>query len=304
MKISSVVVLYGGTSSEREISLQSGQNIYEALQSLGYKAELLDFKDLEHIDKLRDYDFVFIALHGHEGESGLLQENLDRLGIKYSGSDSIGCKNTWNKRRFKDLLMSAAISTPKYQSYKSLNGLTIEDYKSLSYLNTNNSIFLKPAADGSSVDTFEIKNENEFIEAIKSVHDKDREFIFEQGIKFKEFTVTIIDKDIYPPIEILADGDFYNYEAKYISEDTQLIKAELSNEEQLKIQEIAIQAFNISGASGWGRVDLVQDIFKNFYILEINTVPGMTSHSCVPRSGSLSGLTYNDVVKNIINASL
>jgi len=304
MKISSVVVLYGGTSSERKISLQSGQNIYEALQSLGYKAELLDFKDLEHIDKLRDYDFVFIALHGHEGESGLLQENLDRLGIKYSGSDSIGCKNTWNKRRFKDLLMSAAISTPKYQSYKSLNGLTIEDYKSLSFLNTNNSIFLKPAADGSSVDTFEIKNENEFIEAIKSVHDKDREFIFEQGIKFKEFTVTIIDKDIYPPIEILADGDFYNYEAKYISEDTQLIKAELSDEEQLKIQEIAIQAFNISGASGWGRVDLVQDIFKNFYILEINTVPGMTSHSCVPRSGSLSGLTYNDVVKNIINASL
>ena len=304
MKIRSVVVLYGGTSSERKISLQSGQNIYEALQSLGYKAELLDFKDLEHIDKLRDYDFVFIALHGHEGESGLLQENLDRLGIKYSGSDSIGCKNTWNKRRFKDLLMSAAISTPKYQSYKSLNGLTIEDYKSLSFLNTNNSIFLKPAADGSSVDTFEIKNENEFIEAIKSVHDKDREFIFEQGIKFKEFTVTIIDKDIYPPIEILADGDFYNYEAKYISEDTQLIKAELSDEEQLKIQEIAIQAFNISGASGWGRVDLVQDIFKNFYILEINTVPGMTSHSCVPRSGSLSGLTYNDVVKNIINASL
>jgi len=304
MKISSVVVLYGGTSSERKISLQSGQNIYEALQSLGYKAELLDFKDLEHIDKLRDYDFVFIALHGHEGESGLLQENLDRLGIKYSGSDSIGCKNTWNKRRFKDLLMRADISTPKYKGYESLNGLTIEDYKSLSFLNTNNSIFLKPAADGSSVDTFEIKNENEFIEAIKSVHDKDREFIFEQGIKFKEFTVTIIDKDIYPPIEILADGDFYNYEAKYISEDTQLIKAELSDEEQLKIQEIAIQAFNISGASGWGRVDLVQDIFKNFYILEINTVPGMTSHSCVPRSGSLSGLTYNDVVKNIINASL
>jgi len=304
MKISSVVVLYGGTSSERKISLQSGQNIYEALQSLGYKAELLDFKDLEHIDKLRDYDFVFIALHGHEGESGLLQENLDRLGIKYSGSDSIGCKNTWNKRRFKDLLMRADISTPKYKGYESLNGLTIEDYKSLSFLNTNNSIFLKPAADGSSVDTFEIKNENEFIEAIKSVHDKDREFIFEQGIKFKEFTVTIIDKDIYPPIEILADGDFYNYEAKYISEDTQLIKAELSNEEQLKIQEIAIQAFNISGASGWGRVDLVQDIFKNFYILEINTVPGMTSHSCVPRSGLLSGLTYNDVVKNIINASL
>ena len=304
MKISSVVVLYGGTSSEREISLQSGQNIYEALQSLGYKAELLDFKDLEHIDKLRDYDFVFIALHGHEGEGGLLQENLDRLGIKYSGSDSIGCKNTWNKRRFKDLLMRADISTPKYKGYESLNGLTIEDYKSLSFLNTNNSIFLKPAADGSSVDTFEIKNENEFIEAIKSVHDKDREFIFEQGIKFKEFTVTIIDKDIYPPIEILADGDFYNYEAKYISEDTQLIKAELSDEEQLKIQEIAIQAFNISGASGWGRVDLVQDIFKNFYILEINTVPGMTSHSCVPRSGSLSGLTYNDVVKNIINASL
>ena len=211
MKIRSVVVLYGGTSSEREISLQSGQNIYEALQNLGLKAELLDFKDLEHIDKLTDYDFVFIALHGHEGESGLLQENLDRLGIKYSGSDSIGCKNTWNKRRFKDLLMSAAISTPKYQSYKSLNGLTIEDYKSLSFLNTNNSIFLKPAADGSSVETFEIKNENEFIEAIKSVHDKDREFIFEQGIKFKEFTVTILDKDIYPPIEILADGDFYNY---------------------------------------------------------------------------------------------
>lgn len=304
MKISSVVVLYGGTSSEREISLQSGQNIYEALQSLGYKAELLDFKDLEYIDKLRDYDFVFIALHGHEGESGLLQENLDRFGIKYSGSDSIGCKNTWNKRRFKDLLMRADISTPKYKGYESLNGLTIEDYKSLSFLNTDNSIFLKPAADGSSVDTFEIKNENEFIEAIKSVHDKDREFIFEQGIKFKEFTVTIIDKDIYPPIEILADGDFYNYEAKYISEDTQLIKAELSDEEQLKIQEIAIQAFNISGASGWGRVDLVQDTFKNFYILEINTVPGMTSHSCVPRSGSLSELTYNDVVKNIINASL
>ena len=304
MKISSVVVLYGGTSSEREISLQSGQNIYEALQSLGYKAESLDFKDLEHIDKLRDYDFVFIALHGHEGDSGLLQENLDRLGIKYSGSNSIGCKNTWNKRRFKDLLMRADISTPKYKGYDSLNGLTIEDYKSLSFLNTNNSIFLKPAAEGSSVDTFEIKNENEFIEAIKSVHDKDREFIFEQGIKFKEFTVTIIDKDIYPPIEILADGDFYNYEAKYISEDTQLIKAELSDEEKLKIQEIAIQAFNISGASGWGRVDLVQDIFKNFYILEINTVPGMTSHSCVPRSGSLSGLTYNDVVKNIINASL
>ena len=167
-----------------------------------------------------------------------------------------------------------------------------------------NNVFLKPCRDGSSVDIFKIDDNKSFIDAVNQSINPNRSFITEELISGKEFTVTIIGNECFPAIEIVTENEFYDYEAKYISDDTGLMEANLTTEEQEQINKISIDAFNAINCSGWARVDILQDDSGIFYVLEINTVPGMTSHSCVPKSGKFSGLDYHDVVKRIVNESI
>ena len=304
-EINNIAVLYGGSSSEREISLKSGNGVHKAILELGYESSLIDFRDLESLEKLINFDYIFIALHGFEGEGGKLQENLDNLNIRYSGSGPDACRNTWNKKLTKEILYKNDIRTPNWLDLtfgaevvqKGLNASSFDKFRPFDHL------FLKPQEDGSSIDIFKISDNESLRDAYQKCVKPDREFLFEEYINGREITVTIINKKCFPPIEILTNNDFYDYDAKYISDDTLHVEAELSDKELKQIESISLNAFEVLDCKGWGRVDLLQDQMGNFNVIEINTVPGMTAHSNVPKSGSLLGLSYSDVVKEIINAS-
>ena len=302
-----IAVLYGGSSSEREISIQSGEGVYKAIIELGYIAELIDINDLKDLSELKIYDFIFIALHGFEGEGGKLQKDLDDLKISYSGSSYACCKNTWNKKLTKEILEQNNISTPVWSEISKLPSIDSPNAKlSSSFFDKFRpfeAIFLKPQEDGSSIDIFKITNESSNKKAIQACLNPNRAFIYEEYINGKEFTVTIIDDVCFPPIEIISNNEFYDYDAKYHSNETLLIEAKLNNRELTEINKIAFDAFKALDCNGWARVDLIQDDDGKFYVIEINTVPGMTGHSCVPKSGSFLGLSYTDVVKKIIDAS-
>jgi len=303
-EINNIAVLYGGNSSEREISLESGHGVHKSILELGYESTLIDFKDIQNLEDLKKYDYVFIALHGFEGEGGKLQEDLKKLNIPYSGSDSNACKNTWNKKITKEILHKNNIKTPKWLEVKFdkkivQDGLneSFDKFRPFDYL------FLKPQEDGSSIDIFKISDNESLKEAYQKCINPERDFIFEEYIRGRELTVTIINAKCFPPLEIITSNDFYDYEAKYISDDTQHIKADLDEKQLKQIKLTSLNAFEALNCKGWGRVDLLEDEEGNFNVIEINTVPGMTAQSNVPKSASLLGLSYNDVVQEIINAS-
>ena len=305
--LNKIAVLYGGSSSEREVSIQSGMGVHNAICDLGYESDLIDFKDLNNLYELKIYDFIFIALHGFEGEAGKLQRDLDDLNILYSGSGSDACMKTWNKKVTKEILKENNINTPislgisefsiQVANYN-FNTSLFDRFRPFNYL------FLKPVEDGSSIDIFKISDEDSLKDAYKKSTNPRRGFLFEEFIEGRELTVTVIDQECFPPIEIITKNEFYDYDAKYISDDTLHIEAKLTKSELIDIKSISLEAFEALNCKAWARIDLIQDKKGNFFVIEINTVPGMTSHSNVPKSGSLLGLTYNEVVQKIIDASL
>ena len=307
VEINKIAVLCGGSSSEREISLQSGEGVHNAICDLGYESDLIDFKNLSNLNELKIYDFIFIALHGFEGEGGKLQKELDDLNIRYSGSGSKACANTWNKKITKEILKENNINTPisiditEFSDQIAKSGLNISSYDCFRPFNH---LFLKPEADGSSIDIFKISDDESLKNAYKKCTNRKRGFLFEEYIEGRELTVTVINKECFPPIEIITKNEFYDYEAKYISDDTLHIQAKLSLDELRDINSISLKAFNALGCKGWARIDFLQNNDGRFYVIEVNTAPGMTAHSNVPKSGSLIGLTYNKVVQKIIDASL
>tara|TARA_B100001250_G_C19798188_1_gene789755 strand:+ start:454 stop:1377 length:924 start_codon:yes stop_codon:yes gene_type:complete len=305
-EINKIAVLYGGSSSEREISLQSGQGVHKAICDLGYQSDLIEFKNLRNLNELKIYDFIFIALHGFEGEGGKLQKDLDSLNILYSGSNAEACRNTWNKRLTKQILQNNNIRTPAwlrvmFDQQVVESGLKVSQYD---ILRPFEYLFLKPEEDGSSLDIFKISDDESLKDAYQKCINPERNFLFEKYIEGRELTVTIINKECFPPIEIITKNEFYDYDAKYISDETLHIEAKLTQNELDDIKSISLDAFEALDCKAWARVDLLQDKEGSFYVIEINTVPGMTSHSNVPKSGSYLDLTYNEVVQKIIDASL
>ena len=299
-EIKKIIVICGGSSSEREISLQSGKGVYDALKKLGYETTIVDFKTISDFNIFKTYDLIFIALHGFEGEGGNLQEKFDDLSIPYTGSGPEACRNTWDKNTCKTILKAHNVMTPSWKYYETLKPFLNETFKDFQ----NKNYFLKPSQEGSSVDIFKIKDDKDFMVALNNANNIDRPFLMENCIDGKEFTVTIINNECMPVIEIVTENEFYDYDAKYISNNTGLIEANLTSEEHSAINVVASNAYNALNCRGWARIDILQDITGQFHVLEINTVPGMTSHSCVPKSGSFLGLEYEEVVQNIINAKL
>ena len=250
-------------------------------------------------------DFVFIALHGQDGESGELQSFLQQNNIPYTGSGYEACKNTWNKDTFKKILRENGIPTPNWISVPSLDKFKGNlDDSIFDQFRPFNEIFLKPTEDGSSIDVFKLSTNNELKKAISDSLDSKRQFIFEESIDFKELTVPILNGKCLPPVEIITKESFYNFNAKYVSEDTELIEFIISDKKKIELEQICLKTLNIVKACGWLRVDLMQDSNQNFYVLEVNTVPGMTSHSLFPKSAESIGLSYDDLVNEIINAEI
>ena len=297
--INKIAVLFGGSSGEREVSLESGKRVYDAIIALGYDCDKFDINDIKDINVLRNFDFIFIALHGEEGESGALQKQLETIGIPFTGSNSESCSYSWNKSISKDLIRKNGMKTPN--SIQINNSLSFKrSYEDIPF----DHFFIKPSMDGSSVNIFEIKDENEYLKTLQQLSSLNGPFILEEAIKHKEYTVTIIGDLVFPPIEIKTTNSFYDYEAKYLSDDTDLVEAQYSNEWIDKIKNFARDSYEALKCSGWARVDILEDEYGDLYFLELNSSPGMTSHSCVPKSGEFIGLSYNQVVQKIINASI
>ena len=297
-------VVAGGISSEREISLKSGRAVHESLSKHGFSSKLIDIKSQEKLKSSETYkglDLVFIMIHGKGGEDGEIQSILEAAKIKYTGSDSTSSLNAFDKLKSKEIFEK--------------NGLEVPLRMMLQHSpSENNAIVIKPLREGSSFGVSIIKSWWDFEkrrpsleteEALKEAQKYGDEVLIEEFIEGKELTVAIVGESTYPAIEIISPNEFYDFSAKYDGVGTKYIPANLSSTETKKLSEICLKAFKSLGCSGWGRVDLIKS--KNdgiSYILEVNTVPGMTETSLVPKAAKLAGLSFNDLLVEIIKASI
>ena len=209
-----VCVLYGGNSSEREVSLKSGKFIHKSLVKNGYKSHLIDYADLTELEKLKDFNLVFIALHGEEGESGILQSKMDKAGIDYTGSGFEACKNSWDKEICKNILRQHNLPTPDFFEYKTFQ--EIIESKNKIEEQFQEGVFIKPCKEGSSIDIIKVTDFSKSdLEKIKvDLVDRERKFLVERFIEGREFTVGFLNDHILEPLEIITKREFYDYEAK------------------------------------------------------------------------------------------
>lgn len=287
-----VAVLYGGTSAEREISLQSGKAIIHALSEEGVDVIPVEIRDNPLQDILNaKADRAIIALHGTGGEDGKVQALLEILNIPYSGSGVCASALCMDKVRTKQLLRGVGLPTPDY-------ALLTEE---TSWQNTiemlGGDAIVKPCHEGSSIGMARVINADELQSAYSAAAKFDRVVLAERFISGAEYTVAILNEEALPPIKLETHHRFYDFDAKYQADDTRYIcPCGLAPEAEAELRQIALSSFVAVGASGWGRVDVMADGKGNFYVLELNTVPGMTSHSLVPMAAKAAGYSFNELV--------
>lgn len=292
----STAVLYGGLSAEREISLQSGQAVLQGLQKKGVNVTGIDVA-ANAVEQLIQHqpDRVFIALHGPGGEDGKIQAVLDWMQIPYTGSNHSASALAMDKLRTKQVWNSLNLPTPQYRCVNE-NSNWQEVVDSLS-----GEVFVKPAHEGSSLGMSSAASAIELEGAYRKARQYDVNVLVEQRIKGAEYTIAILNGIALPPIKLRTDHTFYDFDAKYKSDTTEYIcPCGLEQDKERELKQIALDAFNAIGCSGWGRVDVMADASGNFYLLEVNTVPGMTSHSLVPMAAKQAGLSFDDLVVEIL----
>lgn len=299
MDLGKVAVLMGGKAAEREVSLKSGQAVTIALQSQGIDATALDVKSLEDIQSVaQDYDRAFIALHGRWGEDGVVQAILEDLGVPYTGSGMAASAVAMDKLRTKWMWLGAGLPTPKFIWVSDLLPLEIDSF-SIPF-----PVIVKPSHEGSSIGMRKVINKAELVDAVAFAQQYDSEVLIEQWITGREYTVGVLNNRALPLIELKTTHDFYDFEAKYQSNDTQYIcPCDLDSETQQNIQALVLKAFNVIGAKGWGRVDLMLDECNQPWLIELNSVPGMTDHSLVPMAAKATGLSFEKLVLEILQTA-
>ena len=292
-----VAVLMGGTSNEREVSLQSGHAVLDALKNRGIDAHPLDPK-IDSLEELRNFDRAFICLHGIEGEDGKMQGILDEMMIPYTGSGREASAIGMDKFISKSIWEVHNVLTPKFIKINHES-----NYEKITQL-LDLPFFVKPANSGSSIGINKVRSKEYFLKAFEEANDIDRTVIAEKMISGKEYTLPIINKKTLPIIEIRTKTDFYDYAAKYLRDDTEFIcPTDLSLEIIKKVNLIGLRAFDLIGCKGLGRVDFIIDKNEEIFVIEINTIPGMTSHSLVPLSAKNSGISFEDLVITILETS-
>lgn len=295
-----VGVLLGGTSSEREISLQSGAAVVAALVEAGVDHVAIDVGDNAIADiQAAKIDRAFLALHGAGGEDGRIQAVLEYLNIPFTGSGVQASALAMDKLRTKQLWRGVNLSTPDF----AVLNHNSEWQKVLQQL--GGEVMVKPAHEGSSIGMARVKNADELAKAYLAAEKYDGSVIAERLIVGSEFTVAILDDEALPPIKLETNHTFYDFNAKYIADDTRYIcPCGLSPEKEAELKQLALSAFHAVGCEGWGRVDVMADADLNFYLLEVNTAPGMTSHSLVPMAAKVRGLSFSELVLTILRCSL
>lgn len=302
-KFGKVAVLLGGKSAEREVSLKSGAAVLAALLRQGVDAHVFDPASQE-LSALKGFDCVFNALHGRYGEDGTIQGALELMGIPYTGSGVMASSVGMDKWRTKLLWKALNIATPDFEVVNAQSDFaSIEQKLGLP-------LFVKPANEGSSIGITKVKNKGELEAAYILAAKADPLVIAEKFVGGGEYTVGILEDaktglNALPIVRIVPKNEFYDYEAKYLRNDTEyLCPCGLSAEKELQIQAEALEAFRAIGCTGWGRVDFLMDEAGNHYFLEVNTSPGMTDHSLVPMAAKAAGVSFNELVIKILEMTL
>jgi D-alanine-D-alanine ligase len=295
-----VGVLLGGTSSEREISLQSGAAVVAALEEAGIEHLAIDVGVNAIADiQAAKIDRAFLALHGAGGEDGRIQAVLEYLNIPFTGSGVQASALAMDKLRTKQLWRGVNLPTPDFAV---LNANS--DWGKL-LADLGGEVMVKPAHEGSSIGMARVKAAQELANAFTNAAQYDGSVIAERLIVGSEFTVAILDGEALPPIKLETDHTFYDFNAKYIASDTRYIcPCGLTPEKETELKQLSLAAFDAIGCEGWGRVDVMADAALNFYLLEVNTLPGMTSHSLVPMAAKVRGLSFSELVLTILRCSL
>lgn len=296
MDFGRVAVLYGGRSAERAVSLKSGKAVLEALQGAGVDAYGIDAgQDLAEQLIADRPDRVFIALHGRGGEDGSLQGLLESLQLPYTGSGVMASALGMDKLRTKLVWQSLGLNTPAYAVLREeadCAGIVAQ---------LGSPLIVKPIHEGSSIGMAKVQDVQALEQAWQAAQQYDDVALVEKWITGAEFTVAILDGRALPAIRLRTPHTFYDYEAKYLTNDTQYIcPCGLTPEREAELGELCLQAFNAVGCRGWGRVDVMQDEAGQFYLLEVNTVPGMTDHSLVPMAAAAAGMTFSELVLAIL----
>ena len=297
---SKVAVLYGGSSSEREISLITGKAVFESLQSKGLEVILVDTIDpFIEVLKTEKVTHAWIALHGSDGEDGKIQSILNMLKIKYTGSDPITCSITMNKYFTKTILKSNGFKTPEFMVVDSST-----QYENI-IKKLKEPFVLKQCSEGSSIGIYIIESKVEYLQHFSEIEKSNDWIIAEQFMQGDEYTSTFLDGRVLPIIKIQAKNhEFYDYDAKYLSDETKYIcPCGLDAEIEMAINEECERAFNLFNIKGWGRLDFFLDQHNAPVILEINTVPGMTTHSLVPMSAKEAGIDFESLCFEILKSS-
>ncbi|MFB4180620.1 D-alanine--D-alanine ligase [Escherichia fergusonii] len=298
-----IAVLLGGTSAEREVSLNSGAAILAGLREGGVDAYPVDPKDVD-VAQLKSMGFqkVFIALHGRGGEDGTLQGMLELLGLPYTGSGVMASAISMDKLRSKLLWQGAGLPVAPWVAITRTEfekGLSDEVVKQISALGLP--LIVKPSREGSSVGMSKVVAENSVENALKLAFQHDDEVLVEKWLSGPEFTVAILGEEILPSIRIQPAGTFYDYEAKYLSDETQYFcPSGLEAEQESILKSLVQKAWTTLGCKGWGRIDVMLDDDGQFYLLEANTSPGMTSHSLVPMAARQAGMSFSQLVVRIL----
>jgi len=291
-----VAVLLGGKSAEREVSLKSGSMVLAALRKKGVDAHAFDPKERDVQDLVKErFSRVFIALHGRFGEDGTVQGVLEWLGIPYTGSGVLASALAMDKVRTKRLWAAESLPTaPHFVLDKETNLASVAK-------RLGTPLFVKPASEGSSVGMTKVKKAADLEEAYALAVNYDPIVIAEKFIDGPELTVAIVGEQVLPIIRIETPREFYDYEAKYIANDTRyLIPCGLSKAKEEQLQALSLRAFRSLGCRGWGRVDLMLDKRGRPFLLEVNTSPGMTDHSLVPMAARAVGISYEDLCVKVL----
>lgn len=305
-EIGRVGVLYGGLSAEREVSLQSGAAVIAALQEAGIDYVAIDVNENVIADiQAAKIDRAFLILHGPGGEDGRIQALLEFLNIPYTGSDVQSSALAMDKVRTKYLWTGLSANSAIKLPTPEFAVLTRDSDFTAVLEKLGGEAMVKPANEGSSIGMSRVKTAAELEAAFNTAAQFQGSVLVERLIVGAEYTIAILDGEALPPIKLETHHSFYDYDAKYIAEDTRyLCPCGLSNEKEQELKQLALNAFNTLGCRGWGRVDVMADAQQNFYLLEVNTAPGMTSHSLVPIAAKAINLSFAELVLSVLRASL
>ena len=316
MKPKNIAVLMGGISTEREVSLRSGNAVAKALTEAGFNVSCIDVKDekIEELDHM-EIDVAFIALHGYFGEDGGVQELLESKGIPYTGSGINASKLAMDKLATKKCFVEAGLTTPDY--------ITVTEFQEFTEIqqeinNLGLPVVLKPTRNGSSIGISIIKDIKNLQTGLEKAFEFGYELLIEKYIKGRELTLGILDDKALPIIEIKTAVEFYNYDAKYKDNRTEylIVKTTSGNDKNTvedflnntgylspslynEAQELALNAHKVLGCRGFSRVDMLLDNIGKFYLLEVNTIPGFTEKSLLPKAAKAAGMSFSSLCKKI-----